>query len=197
MAARWKSTYNLICGVGVIGFALSGALLGLFWLLDQALGPPRITGSFTLRLVVLIAGVAAAFVLIQWSNINRVPAQLRGEMCTWGVYRWVRHPLYAALISMGCVGLAFFLNSYLYFLWVLSLYPLWGRLIKKEEETMAELFGDAYREYAARTGRFFHGRAVWRRLPRVRRQDRPVLPQTVTARRREIVLRVDRSRARR
>ena len=155
MAARWKSTYNLICGVGIVGFALSGALLGLFWLLDQALGPPRITGSFTLRLAVLIAGVAAAFVLIQWSNINRVPAQLRGEMCTWGVYRWVRHPLYAALISMGCVGLAFFLNSYLYFLWVLSLYPLWSRLIKKEEETMAELFGDAYREYAARTGRFF------------------------------------------
>jgi protein-S-isoprenylcysteine O-methyltransferase Ste14 len=155
MAAKWKSTYNRICGVGVVGFALSATLLGAFWLLDQALGLPRITGNSTLRLVVLISGLAAAFCLVQWSNINRMPAQTRGEMCTWGAYRWVQHPLYAAVISVGCVGLAFFLNSYLYFLWVLSLYPLWSRLTKNEEETMAELFGDAYREYAARTGRFF------------------------------------------
>lgn len=35
------------------------------------------------------------------------------------------------------------------------LHVLWHQLVKKEELIMTDTFGDAYKDYARRTGRFF------------------------------------------
>lgn len=47
------------------------------------------------------------------------------------------------------------MNSWGYFLWVLALHPIWHRLVEGEEAAMAAAFGNAYRDYARQTGRFF------------------------------------------
>lgn len=71
-----------------------------------------------------------------------------------GPYRWVRHPMYAVLYMYLT---AVFLLTRNWLVGVVSLAALTAiifRRLKQEEETMIEKFGDEYREYMRRTGRF-------------------------------------------
>ena len=76
------------------------------------------------------------------------------ELVTNGPYRWVRHPLYS-------VGTSFFISlSVLAANWLMglaSLLVLAMLLVRlpKEEAKLIERFGNEYREYMKRTGRFF------------------------------------------
>lgn len=74
-------------------------------------------------------------------------------LVTRGPYRWIRHPFYVAmaLIAIGAALIAanwFILASGAV---VFSLLALRSRV---EEEQLAARFGDSYREYKNRTGRF-------------------------------------------
>ena len=76
------------------------------------------------------------------------------ELVTSGPYRWVRHPLYT-------IGVAFFsalsllaANWYIGLALLLALVVIFARTAK-EEARLVEHFGDDYRDYQRRTGRFF------------------------------------------
>lgn len=88
-------------------------------------------------------------------NISPTQATRQGhQLITHGPYRWIRHPLYS-------FGLIFFLALIVVTcLWSLAV----GMLIPfallmwrtpKEEARLVEKFGDDYRVYMQRTGRFF------------------------------------------
>ena len=65
------------------------------------------------------------------------------------------------------LALAFFLltaNWFVGLAWFAVLTLVMLSRVRREEDVMMERFGDAYREYAARTGRF---------LPRLRGRQRP------------------------
>jgi len=66
----------------------------------------------------------------------------------------VRHPLYASFITLGAPGLALFLNHVVFLLWLPVLHVIWHLAIPLEERLMVARFGDEYRAYASRTGRF-------------------------------------------
>ena len=74
-------------------------------------------------------------------------------MVTYGPYRWVRHPFYlTAALVMGSV-------SVLTANWVIGLSSLLVLALlavrtPKEEQMLIERFGQQYRDYMARTGRF-------------------------------------------
>jgi len=79
------------------------------------------------------------------------------ELVTGGSYRFVRHPFYCAFI------LAVLANSIVAANWFLLLTGVSAWLVivyrtKKEEENLIARFGDEYRSYMERTGRFFPGR---------------------------------------
>lgn len=70
-----------------------------------------------------------------------------------GPYRWVRHPFYVS------VGLLVFATSLVAANWfILAVTWLFLLLVilrtRKEEENLVARFGDSYREYMERTGRF-------------------------------------------
>lgn len=88
--------------------------------------------------------------------------QIRTEhtLVTNGIYRWIRHPIYAAqwlwaiaqLLLLhnwiaGLAGLATFLPIYLY-------------RVPREEQMMLDRFGETYRAYMRRTGRIIPRRAA-------------------------------------
>ena len=77
------------------------------------------------------------------------------KLCTMGPFKHFRHPMYAAWITFICPGVALYLNSWFYLFWVLLLHLLWHKLVKEEEIIMTDTFGDKYKNYALRTGRFF------------------------------------------
>lgn len=113
---------------------------------------------------VRFAGVAAGALcslLMYWtlSSLGKnltdtVVVRLQATLVTHGPYRWVRHPFYvtAALLMASVTVLT--AN------WAIGLSSLVVLLLlairtPKEEQMLIERFGSQYREYMARTGRFF------------------------------------------
>lgn len=79
-------------------------------------------------------------------------------LVTRGPYRWVRHPFYVsmALITLGCSLIA---ANWFIFVSGVVVFTLLAIRSRVEEEQLAARFGEAYRNYQKRTGRF---------LPRLR-----------------------------
>jgi protein-S-isoprenylcysteine O-methyltransferase Ste14 len=107
------------------------------------------------------AGGALAVPLATWvlssigTNISPSHATRAGhQLVTHGPYRWVRHPLYSAGLLL-CVSLT--LLTALWTLGVGMLIPLAVLLWRtpREEARLVETFGEEYRAYMRRTGRFF------------------------------------------
>jgi len=144
-----------IFGIGPVGAAASLCLLAFFLWADA---------TFTLTIAIDHAGVlktfgvllmALGFGLHCWSFSTLRSWWIDDQLCTKGPFRYVRHPMYAAWITFICPGAALYLNSWWCLFWVLLVHVLWHQLVKEEEKIMLATFGDAYRAYAARTGRFF------------------------------------------
>jgi protein-S-isoprenylcysteine O-methyltransferase Ste14 len=75
------------------------------------------------------------------------------ELVRHGVYRRVRHPMYAA-IFLWCLGQGLLLPNWLAGWSALATFSLMYFLrTPREERMMCEVFGDAYRQYMAETGR--------------------------------------------
>jgi protein-S-isoprenylcysteine O-methyltransferase Ste14 len=87
----------------------------------------------------------------QWS----AQLQLRRghRLVTSGPYARVRHPLYTAMIGWA-IGVALLTANWVFVLFsVLSIGAMVGR-VPREEQMMIEQFGDEYRAYMRKTGRY-------------------------------------------
>ncbi|HEY9525907.1 MAG TPA: isoprenylcysteine carboxylmethyltransferase family protein [Anaerolineales bacterium] len=75
------------------------------------------------------------------------------QLVTTGPYRWVRHPLYTIGSSMF---IAFGMMADNWFIMLLGILAFLGMASRtpKEEANLIEKFGDEYREYMKRTGRY-------------------------------------------
>jgi len=76
------------------------------------------------------------------------------KLVTSGPYRWVRHPLYTVGSSMFVAFGMMADNWFIATLGVLAFIMMAFRT-PKEEANLIEKFGDDYRDYMKRTGRFF------------------------------------------
>jgi protein-S-isoprenylcysteine O-methyltransferase Ste14 len=141
-------------GIGPVGAAISLLLLALSAWADRMIGRPIFVVHAApmkgLGIVLVILGLGLHF----WSFWTLRHWWADDRLCTTGPFKYFRHPMYAAWITFVSTGVALYVNSWVYFLWALMLHPIWHRLVKKEETAMADAFGDRYREYARRTGRF-------------------------------------------
>lgn len=104
--------------------------------------------------------VAAGLALLIWTH-QTLGASFSGnleireqhQLVKTGPYRWVRHPMYSA-IFLWATGLSLIAAN-----WFVCLIPLAFALffivrVPTEEKMMLEGFGDEYRAYIKRTGRF-------------------------------------------
>jgi protein-S-isoprenylcysteine O-methyltransferase Ste14 len=75
------------------------------------------------------------------------------KLVTHGIYRWVRHPLYTIGSSLF---ISFGLMADNWFIMALGVLAFIAMVIRtpKEEANLIEKFGEEYREYMKRTGRF-------------------------------------------
>lgn len=106
-------------------------------------------------LLLFLAYLALGINWVHWIQKDRKMHSEKGaQLIQAGPYKYVRHPVYLAeyLILGGCV---FLLLDWI----VLILYIFGGigiySLAKDEERLDMDQFGDAYRDYIKRTGRFF------------------------------------------
>ncbi len=86
-----------------------------------------------------------------WSPILEI--RKGHTLVTDGPYRFIRHPMYAAIFLIG-IGVSFLSANWIvtlsYMLPVICLYMV---RVSDEEKMMAEQFGNEYRKYIKRTGR--------------------------------------------
>ena len=75
-----------------------------------------------------------------------------------GPYRWVRHPFYDSAVLLA-VAVSLIAANWFLFVTCVVLFCLLIIRTRTEEENLAARFGDSYRAYVKRTGRF---------LPRIR-----------------------------
>jgi len=88
----------------------------------------------------------------QWSA--QLQLRLEHHLVTSGPYACIRHPLYSAMFSWAAVLGLLTANCFFIAMAVLSIAGTVAR-VPKEEQMMLEAFGDEYKAYMQRTGRFF------------------------------------------
>jgi protein-S-isoprenylcysteine O-methyltransferase Ste14 len=75
------------------------------------------------------------------------------QLVTSGPYRWIRHPLYTFGASLFIAFGVMADNWFIALLGILAFIAMAART-PKEEANLIEKFGDEYRSYMQRTGRF-------------------------------------------
>jgi protein-S-isoprenylcysteine O-methyltransferase Ste14 len=125
----WMKSLSVPCPVWLrcLGFALGLASLG-FWTWTQvALGK-------------------------HWSP--QLQLREKHHLVTSGPYARIRHPLYTAMFGYGASLALVTANIVFVFLAVIVFAGMFAR-VPREEEMMTKEFGDEYRQYMKKTGRFF------------------------------------------
>ncbi len=152
--SKFKAVSLIILTVGYSIFALSYMVKPAWWA----------WATFSLPLwarwigVVLTIGGMPLLAWVQWSLGQNFAAVLHiregHTLVTDGPYRFVRHPMYSLIFLYG-LGLLLLTAN-----WLIGLPMLLGAAafiiprVGKEEALMLEQFGDNYKEYMERTGRF-------------------------------------------
>lgn len=105
--------------------------------------------------------VATALPLMYWmfSSLGKnvtdtVAIRAEHSLVTDGPYRWVRHPMYSFSFLMVTGFSLLSANWFIGLAAILGL-PLLVVRTRTEEEKLIERFGNEYREYMQRTGRFW------------------------------------------
>ena len=149
----------------ILILAWTGFFIPLIWISSPAFS----FAEYPLRIGPLISGIVC-FVIGLWL-FYRSHADLganwsitlevrdRHRLITQGIYRRVRHPMYAALLLYGVAHALVIPN------WVagpsnlVAFAVLVALRVRAEEKMMLEQFGDEYTAYVARTNRLVPG--VW------------------------------------
>ncbi len=112
-----------------------------------------------LRWVGFVFGLASLG-LWTWSQVAldtlwSAQLQLRQEhrLVSSGPYARMRHPLYTAMCGWG-VALALVTSNWIFAAIALAVFAVFFIRVPKEEQMMIEQFGDEYRAFMKRTGRF-------------------------------------------
>lgn len=130
-------------------------LINPAWMAWSKLGLPE--GARWLGVILgflCIAGIYWLFSSIGSGITPTSATRKEHRLVTSGPYRWVRHPLYTVgtslFIALGLIAD----NWFIILLGILAFVAMASRA-PKEEANLIEKFGDEYRDYMKRTGRYF------------------------------------------
>ncbi len=107
--------------------------------------------------VLMIAAVPLIYWVFSSLGKNVTPTVIirkEHSLVTHGPYRWVRHPLYTVGF-MAFAGLSLLAANWFIMLVMATGWPVLMARTPIEEAHLVERFGDEYRQYMQRTGRYF------------------------------------------
>jgi len=77
------------------------------------------------------------------------------QLVTTGVFKWVRHPMYAAFVVIAVAQIFMLQNWVIGPAFLLSAIPFYLQRVKREERMLIKKFGSDYTDYMNRTGEIF------------------------------------------
>ncbi len=95
----------------------------------------------------------SAFLSLEKNYSGTVVIKESHTLVTSGPYRWIRHPIYTSYFGLA-LSLFLLTTNWFVGLALLALSILLASRVEGEEALLLERFGDAYRAYMQRTGRF-------------------------------------------
>lgn len=151
-------------GIAMILMLRIGSLVLWLSMIGYLIYPPLLAWSKVglpewLRWLGVGIGISCIF-LIYWMfrSIGRgisptVATRSEHKLSTSGPYRWIRHPLYT-FGTLFFLSFALMADSWFIAFMAVLLLVLLSLRLPNEEAHLIEKFGDDYREYMQRTGRF-------------------------------------------
>lgn len=121
---RWRPATS--AGAGAVGSMILAASIWLFWRAHRDLGT-------------------------NWSPSLEINA--KQSLVTGGIYRSIRHPMYASQLLWGLAQALLLQNWIAGLAGLASFLPLYLVRVPREERMMLEHFGDDYQAYMEQTGR--------------------------------------------
>jgi protein-S-isoprenylcysteine O-methyltransferase Ste14 len=149
------SRYQKMFGVGPFGWLINLAILGLLVFLDRMAHHVEISRNPVLAKIIGFILIAIWICWHSWCVKIISSWWHHDRLCTTGPFRFVRHPMYSGGTFFALLGIALIFNSWIILLLPVLAYAVNSVLVRREEKMMTEVFGEEYRRYAARTGRFF------------------------------------------
>jgi protein-S-isoprenylcysteine O-methyltransferase Ste14 len=146
---------TIACYCGIVAYVLDPRLM--VW--SQVALPTGVHAVGAAVASLALIGLFWAFRHLGHNLLPDTPSANRALVTT-GPYRKVRHPLYGAWVVL-LTGYSLITSSWAVAITGLAAIAIVVRRTAAEEEGLHARFGDAYRDYATRTGRF---------LPRLRRR---------------------------
>jgi protein-S-isoprenylcysteine O-methyltransferase Ste14 len=142
---------------GILAWALFAAyLMNPAWVSWSTLALPawlRWAGApFALLVVPLL--LFWTFHSLGKNLTDTVVTRRQHTLVTHGPYRWVRHPFYVVVFLWG-LSLSLLTANWVLAILIVAVVTMLGIRATVEEAKLAERFGDEYRAYARRTGKFF------------------------------------------
>ena len=152
---------GMVVLIGLRLFGAAGMLSMIAFLIDPAY---MSWSSFSLPLWVrwlgVTRGVCSGFLWIYTFHhlgknlTDTVVTRKEHTLITSGPYRWVRHPFYVSFALLIFAN-TFAAANWFIFLTCAAAFVFIVIRTDKEEANLIARFGDSYKEYMARTGRFF------------------------------------------
>jgi len=145
-------------GLGVSGLMGFGGLLLYFFtppMLDWTLMPIS-TAVRWVGVVIATVSVASTWWVFRTLGLNITRTSKTRDnatLVTTGPYRFVRHPFYVN-VALAFAALSLVPRSWWFAAWIVPALALLAVRTRTEEANLEARFGDAWRAYVARTGRF-------------------------------------------
>jgi len=155
----WWNVVRVVFAVPLVG-ALVRYMVQPSWLAGGAVDLPLALRWLGVPLAVVVLALVWSIQAALGDNFEtRLHIREAHTLVTHGPYRYVRHPMYAAFYLLALDVFLLTANAWVAGTFVVLLSAVMLMRVRHEEAVLTGAFGDAYRDYMARTGRF---------LPRLR-----------------------------
>jgi protein-S-isoprenylcysteine O-methyltransferase Ste14 len=143
--------YEIVAYAWPLGFHIGPVVVGRIVAHGLA---TKTLGAVVVCIGVLLYAIALHHLGASWRlGLDRTAP---GPLVTAGIYGWTRHPIYLGFDLMF-VGTFLVLGRLIFLLLALVMALLLHAVMRREERFLSQLYGDAYRDYSRRVGRYFFG----------------------------------------
>ena len=95
-----------------------------------------------------------AIALLVWVLFSLPPKERGLQLSKRGVYGFIRHPIYTAIIYHMTVLYSLFWGSFLLLFFLPLHHAIWSKIVIREEEYLVGIFGQEYLDYMDEAPRF-------------------------------------------
>ena len=156
-----KANIRDIAGVGPLGLGLCILVFVAFWQIDRVAGIAPLYGNQLLHKVSAVVLLCAAGIVF-YAAIRVMPLSKHNKcLVTHGLYSYVRHPRYAAIVFLIYPAFALLVHSSLCLISTLAAYVIFRLSAVLEERKLIQVFGQDYKVYMKETPGF---------VPKIRRR---------------------------